>query len=160
MRTSNYRAGSSGDGHMPGPGRYRRQTGASFGAGILRNHRSALVIPAKARHARLESAISVPTRWETAMKLSSVCSSVFSSRSAVLAAALLLASASVAAKDIKVTLTGAEETPPVTTSATGTGTIKVNEDKSVSGSIKTQGMKGMAAHIHTGAPGESGPPII
>ena len=94
------------------------------------------------------------------MKVSSVCSSVFSGRSAVLVAALLLASASVVAKDIKVTLTGAEETPPVTTSATGAGTIKVNKDKSVSGSIKTEGMTGIAAHIHTGARGESGPPII
>lgn len=94
------------------------------------------------------------------MKVLSVCSSVFSGRSAVIAASLLLASASVGAKDVQVTLTGAEETPPVTTSATGTGTIKVNKDKSVSGSIKTQGMTGTAAHIHTGAPGESGPPII
>jgi hypothetical protein len=94
------------------------------------------------------------------MKVSSVCSSVFSGRSAVIAAALLLASASVGAKDVQVTLSRAEETPPVTTSATGTGTIKVNKDKSVSGSINTQGMAGTAAHIHTGAPGESGPPII
>ena len=94
------------------------------------------------------------------MKMSSVCSSVFSRRSATLAAVLLLASASAVAKDIKVTLTGAEETPPVTTSATGAGTIKVNKDKSVSGSIKTEGMTGTAAHIHTGARGESGPPII
>ena len=76
------------------------------------------------------------------MKVSSVCSSVFSGRSAVIAAALLLASASVGAKDVQVTLSGAEETPPVTTSATGTGTIKVNKDKSVSGSINTQGMAG------------------
>jgi hypothetical protein len=64
------------------------------------------------------------------------------------------------AKDVQVTLSGTEETPPVTTSAAGTGTIKVNKDKSVSGSIKTQGMAGTAAHIHTGASGESGPPII
>jgi hypothetical protein len=92
-------------------------------------------------------------------------SSLYSRRSAVLAAALLaaallLASVSAGAKDMKVTLTGAEETPPVTTSATGTGVIKVNKDKSVSGSIKTEGIKGTAAHIHTGAPGDSGPPII
>jgi hypothetical protein len=94
------------------------------------------------------------------MKVSSGCSRVLSGRSVVITAALLLASASVGAKDVEVTLTGAEETPPVTTSATGTGTIKVNKDKSLSGSIKTQGMTGTAAHIHTGAPGESGPPII
>jgi len=94
------------------------------------------------------------------MKISSYRSRALTGRAGVLAAALLLVSASVSAKDVKVTLTGAEETPPVTTSATGAGTIKVNKDKSVSGSIKTQGITGTAAHIHTGAPGESGPPII
>ncbi len=77
-----------------------------------------------------------------------------------MAAALVLASAAVCATDVKVSLTGAEETPPVSTSATGTGTIKVNSDKSISGTIKTKGMTGTMAHIHTGAPGESGPPII
>lgn len=76
------------------------------------------------------------------------------------AAVALLAAAFASAEDVKVTLTGAEETPPVTTSATGGGTIKVNKDKSVTGSVKTQGITGTAAHIHTGAPGESGPPII
>jgi hypothetical protein len=66
----------------------------------------------------------------------------------------------VLAKDVELTLTGAQETPPVTTSATGVGTIKVSADKSVSGSIKTTGITGTMAHIHTGAAGESGPPII
>jgi hypothetical protein len=55
---------------------------------------------------------------------------------------------------------GAEETPPVTTSASGSGTIKIADDKTVSGSIKTQGIDGIAAHIHVGAPGVAGPPII
>lgn len=64
------------------------------------------------------------------------------------------------AKDVKVTLSGAEETPPVTTTASGTGTIKVADDKTVSGSIKTTGIEGTVAHIHVGAPGQSGPPII
>lgn len=64
------------------------------------------------------------------------------------------------AKDIKVSLSGGEETPPVTTAATATGTIKVAADKSVSGSIKTTGIDGTVAHIHVGAPGQSGPPII
>ena len=64
------------------------------------------------------------------------------------------------AKDIKVRLTGSEETPPVTTAATGAGTIKIAKDKSVSGSIKTTGIDGTVAHIHVGAAGQSGPPII
>jgi hypothetical protein len=64
------------------------------------------------------------------------------------------------AKDVKVTLTGAEETPPVTTSATAQGTISIAKDHTVKGSIKTSGIDGIAAHIHVGAPGQSGPPII
>ena len=79
-----------------------------------------------------------------------------------LAAAVMLvaSSASVLAVDLKVKLTGAEETPPVTTSASGTGTITIAADKSVSGTIKTMGIDGTVAHIHVGAPGQSGPPII
>jgi hypothetical protein len=79
---------------------------------------------------------------------------------ALLVMANLLVCGSASANDVKVTLTGAEETPPVQTSATGSGTLKVNKDKTVSGSVKTQGIAGTAAHIHIGAPGESGPPII
>jgi hypothetical protein len=78
----------------------------------------------------------------------------------VAAAALAFASAAALAKDVKVNLTGAEETPPVTTSATGQGTIHIAKDKSVTGTIKTTGVEGIAAHIHVGAPGEAGPPII
>jgi CHRD domain len=64
------------------------------------------------------------------------------------------------AVDVKVNLTGAEETPPVTTSASGTATISIGADKSVSGTIKTTGIDGTVAHIHVGAPGQAGPPII
>ena len=64
------------------------------------------------------------------------------------------------AVDVKVKLTGAEETPPVTTSASGAGTIQIAANKSVSGTIKTTGIDGTVAHIHVGAPGQSGPPII
>lgn len=78
----------------------------------------------------------------------------------VATAVLVLVSASALAKDIKVKLTGAQETPPVTTAATGSGTIKIAKDKSVSGTIKTHGIEGTVAHIHVGAPGQSGPPII
>ena len=76
------------------------------------------------------------------------------------ATALALCSGAAFGKDVKVNLTGAEETPPVTTSATGHGTIKIAKDNSVSGTIKTTGIEGTAAHIHVGAPGEAGPPII
>jgi CHRD domain len=75
------------------------------------------------------------------------------------AVAALVAGAALA-QDVKVQLTGAEETPPVTTSASASGALKFAEDKSVSGVIKTTGIDGTAAHIHLGAPGRSGPPII
>lgn len=76
------------------------------------------------------------------------------------AIALSIGSGALWAKEVKVNLTGAEETPPVTTSATATGAFKINDDKTVSGSVKTTGIEGTAAHIHQGAKGESGPPII
>ena len=83
------------------------------------------------------------------------------SRAALLTAiALTLGTGTAVGEDIKVKLTGSEETPPVTTSATGGGKITIAKDHSVSGSIKTKGVEGIAAHIHVGAPGESGPPII
>jgi hypothetical protein len=88
-------------------------------------------------------------------------SSSMSSVRALIATVIFVASsASVLAVDLKVKLTGAEETPPVTTSASGTGTITIAADKSVSGTIKTTGIDGTVAHIHVGAPGQSGPPII
>jgi hypothetical protein len=83
-------------------------------------------------------------------------------RSLVAAAALVasMESASTSAADLTVRLSGAEETPPVTTSASGTATITIAADKSVSGTVKTTGIDGTMAHIHVGAPGVAGPPII
>ena len=81
-------------------------------------------------------------------------------RSIVLSAFLLLSSGLALAADTKVSLTGAEEVPAVETSATGTGTIKVAADKSVSGSVTTKGVAGIAAHVHQAAAGKNGPPII
>lgn len=61
---------------------------------------------------------------------------------------------------VKVALSGDKEVPPVQTKATGNGTVTVAQDKSVSGSVKTSGVEGTAAHIHDGAPGKNGPVII
>lgn len=75
--------------------------------------------------------------------------------------ALLLASANVyAQKPISITLKGASEVPPVTTSAKGKGKITVLPDHTVSGSIKTTGIDSTMAHIHEAAIGKNGPPII
>jgi hypothetical protein len=77
-------------------------------------------------------------------------------------ATLLAAGFSVAsAEDLKLTLSGDQEVPAVTTSAKGEGKIKIGDDKSVSGKVTTSGIQGTMAHIHEGkAPGENGPPII
>jgi hypothetical protein len=61
---------------------------------------------------------------------------------------------------VKVTLSGANEVPPVATSASGQGTINVGSDKSVSGSVKTTCSACVAAHIHQGAAGKNGPVIV
>jgi hypothetical protein len=81
-------------------------------------------------------------------------------RAVIAAAAILASSVSALAGDVKVHLTGTEETPPVTTTASGTGTIKIAADKSISGMIKTTGIEGTMAHVHLGAAGENGPVII
>ena len=64
------------------------------------------------------------------------------------------------AADVKVTLTGDQEVPAVTTDAKATGKITVKGDKSVSGKITATGIEGTMAHIHMAAPGKNGPPII
>jgi CHRD domain-containing protein len=79
---------------------------------------------------------------------------------AALTVVLLLGSGLALASDSKVTLTGKDEVPAVETAATGSGTITVGADKSVSGSVTTKGMDGIAAHIHQAAVGKNGPPII
>ncbi len=61
---------------------------------------------------------------------------------------------------LNVALSGANEVPPVKTAATGKGTITVGDDGSVSGSVTTTGVQGLAAHIHTGAADKNGPVII
>jgi CHRD domain len=81
-------------------------------------------------------------------------------RRLVVSVALVVIGGAALAVDLKLHLTGAEETPPVTTSASGTGTITIAADKSVTGTVKTVGIEGTVAHIHVGAPGQSGPPII
>jgi hypothetical protein len=64
------------------------------------------------------------------------------------------------AVDVKVNLTGDQEVPPVKTEASGSGTITVNADKSVSGSVTTKGVNGTAAHIHEAPAGKNGGVIV
>ena len=61
---------------------------------------------------------------------------------------------------IKVNLTGAEEVPPANTSGSGSGSFRVAEDGTVSGSVTTTGVQGTMAHIHQAAKGANGPVIV
>ncbi|HWI38010.1 MAG TPA: CHRD domain-containing protein [Burkholderiales bacterium] len=61
---------------------------------------------------------------------------------------------------MKVNLTGAEEVPPVSTQAKGSGTFRVADDGTVTGSVTTEGVSGTMAHIHQGAKGQNGPVIV
>ena len=60
----------------------------------------------------------------------------------------------------QVTLSGANEVPPVMTPATGSGTVRVSSDGAVSVNIRVSGMAATAAHIHEGAAGANGPVIV
>lgn len=62
--------------------------------------------------------------------------------------------------EVKVVLSGSQEIPPVTTSASGTGTVIVAADKSIRGSVNITGMTATVAHIHEGPAGKIGPVII
>lgn len=61
---------------------------------------------------------------------------------------------------VKLELSGAQEVPPVQTSGSGKGTLRLAEDGTVSGSITTEGVEGTMAHIHQGAKGTNGPVIV
>jgi CHRD domain len=79
----------------------------------------------------------------------------------VLMAGVLAGGAGIAsARDVMVNLSGDQEVPPVKTSAAGSGTITVDDDKSIKGKITTSDIKGTGAHIHEGASGKNGPDII
>jgi len=62
--------------------------------------------------------------------------------------------------EVRVTLSGANEVPPVMTSASGEGMIAIADDGTVSGSVTTKGVEGTMAHIHMGAAGKNGPVIV
>ena len=65
-----------------------------------------------------------------------------------------------AAATVSVTLSGADEAPAVNTMAKGQGKITVADDGTISGAIITSGMTATMAHIHVGAAGSNGPPIM
>lgn len=78
------------------------------------------------------------------------------------AAAIALAAfpAAAWADTVKITLSGDAEVPPVATMASGSGSITIDPDMSVSGSITTSGLDATMAHIHVGATGKNGPVAV
>src|SRR5438046_9584697 len=89
----------------------------------------------------------------------------FAQRSLLIVAGALMItlagySASVLGDEVKVTLSGDQEIPPVTTAASGSGTISVGEDKSVSGKVTITAMTPLVAHLHEAAVSTSGTSII
>jgi hypothetical protein len=61
---------------------------------------------------------------------------------------------------IKVSLTGQEEVPPLSVPGSGSGSFRVAEDGTVTGSVTTKDVAGTMAHIHRGAKGSNGPVIV
>lgn len=61
---------------------------------------------------------------------------------------------------VGVKLSGAEEVPPVKTDGSGSGSFRLAEDGTVTGSVTTKKVAGTAAHIHLGAKGRNGPVIV
>jgi len=59
-----------------------------------------------------------------------------------------------------VTLSGSNEVPPVSTSATGTATVTIKPDHSVVVKESVSGMTATASHIHEAAAGTNGPVIV
>jgi hypothetical protein len=79
---------------------------------------------------------------------------------ATLILGVLVGGTALAIAPMQASLTGSQEVPPVKSIATGTSSIVVGDDKAVSGTIKTMGIKGTAAHIHQGPTGTNGPHIV
>lgn len=77
------------------------------------------------------------------------------------AVVLAMAAGTATADTMKVELTPAQEVPPVhAADASGSGTITINDDGSVSGSVTAKGFTPTMAHIHEGAAGKNGPVIV
>jgi hypothetical protein len=84
----------------------------------------------------------------------------FSKLKLVFGLTMAMTSAVVSAQTVKLALTGMQEVPAVTTAASGSGTITIAPDMSVSGSVTTMGVEGTMAHIHVAAAGQNGPVVV
>jgi hypothetical protein len=69
-------------------------------------------------------------------------------------------SAAALAGKMDVKLSGDQEVPAVKSSGAGSGSVTINDDGTVSGSVTATGFTPTAAHIHQGAAGKNGPVIV
>ncbi len=76
------------------------------------------------------------------------------------AMALACTSAAALAETMQVKLSGNQEVPAVTGSSSGSGSVTINDDGSVSGSVTASGFAPTAAHIHEGKAGANGKVIV
>lgn len=79
---------------------------------------------------------------------------------AVAAAVFLALSTTALAQQVRVTLSGDAEVPPVETKASGMGVINIGVDNSITGNVRTSGVAATMAHIHEAAAGKNGPVVI
>lgn len=79
---------------------------------------------------------------------------------AMLAGAVLMSSGGSAMGMDKPALSGAQEVPPNTSSATGRSTLWIGADKTVGGGVTVTGMAATAAHIHEAPAGANGPVVV
>jgi hypothetical protein len=73
---------------------------------------------------------------------------------------LACTSAAALAESMNVKLSGDQEVPAVKSSGSGSGSITINDDGSVSGSVTASGFTPTAAHIHEGKAGANGKVIV
>ncbi len=114
-------------------------------------------LDAESKDTPLENVTHGDTRMNTVKQLAKQSLWVVMSAVALL---FLGHAGSVLSDEIKVTVSGNQEIPPVTTSATGTGTLTVGADKSIGGGVTTAGIAVTAAHIHEAPAGKTGPIVI
>ncbi len=63
-------------------------------------------------------------------------------------------------QELKVALSGANEIPPVTTTASGSASITVNADRTIVVNVTITGMAVTVAHIHEAPASANGPIIV
>ena len=74
--------------------------------------------------------------------------------------ALAACAGTMSGSTVNLSLSGAQEVPPVSAPGSGSGSFTIGADGSVTGSVTTTGVQGTMAHIHMGARGTNGPVIV